>query len=63
MNNKNNNKATFIKTKDFETYEKLKQDGFELIDHTDGVWTFINDSNRQLTFDSNKIAYSNMLCI
>lgn len=64
MNNKNNNtKATFVKTKDKETCEALIEDGFELVDYTDGVWTFINDPKRNITFDSNKIAYSNMLCI
>lgn len=64
MKNKNNNtKAMFIKTKDLETSENLKKSGFELVDYSDGTWTFINNSNCPLTFDKNKIAYSNMLCI
>ena len=62
MKNKNNTKAMFIKTKDLETSENLKRDGFELVDYTDGIWTFVNDLNRPLTFDNNKITYSNMLC-
>ena len=61
MKNKNN-KAMFIKTQDLETSENLKKCGFELINYTDGIWTFVNDSNRPLTFDNNKIAYSNTLC-
>lgn len=60
---KNNNKAMFVKTKDLETSNNLKKSGFELVDYTDGTWTFVNDPKRPLTFDNNKIAYSNMLCI
>ena len=61
--NKNNKKAMFIKTKDLETSENLKKDGFDLVDYTNGVWTFMNDLNRPLTFESNNITYSDMLCI
>lgn len=57
------NKAMFIKTKDTETSKKLQEEGFQLVDHTDGVWTFVNDPERQLTFDNKKITYSNILCI
>ena len=61
---KNNNaKAMFIKTKDFETSENLKKVGLNLVDYTDGTWTFVNNPKCSLTFDNNKIAYSNMLCI
>lgn len=64
MKNKNDNtKAMFIKTKDLETSENLKRDGFKLVDYTNGTWTFVNNSNCPLTFDNNKVAYSNMLCI
>ena len=63
MKNKNNTKAMFIKTKDLETSEILKKSGFELVDCTNGTWTFVNDSKCPLTFDNNKVAYSNMLCI
>lgn len=62
MKNKNNTKAMFIKTKDFETSENLMRDGFNLVDYSNGTWTFVNDMSRPLTFDENKIAYSNMLC-
>lgn len=63
MNNKNNNtKAMFIKTQDQETCENLKVAGFQLVDFTNGTWTFVNNPECLLTFDKNKITYSNMLC-
>lgn len=57
------NRAKFIKTQDSESCKKLFDAGFKLIDYTDGTWTFMNDVNRPLTFDNNKIIYSNILCI
>ena len=63
MNNKNNkNQAMFIKTQDLTTAEGLKKAGFKLIDYTNETWTFMNNPDCPLTFDNNKIAYSNMLC-
>ena len=63
MKNKDDKtKAMFIKTKDLETSENLKRDGFDLVDYTNGVWTFVNDLNRPLTFENNKVTYSDMLC-
>lgn len=63
MDNKTEkNKALFIKTKDFETSEILKNEGFELIDYTNETWTFMNNANRSLMFNDNKIVYSNILC-
>ena len=63
MNNLNSkNQAMFIKTQDEATSDNLKNNGFELIDYTDGTWTFLNNPNCLLTFDNNKIVYSNMLC-
>ena len=59
----NKNKAMFVKTQDLITAEGLKRAGFELIDYTDDTWTFINNPSCPLTFDNNKVAYSNMLCI
>ena len=58
-----NNKANFIKTKDLKTFEALTQAGFELVDCTDGIWTFINNPNCPLTFEDNKFTYSNTLYI
>lgn len=64
MNNLNNkNKFKFIKTQDSNTCERLTDAGFRLIDYTDGTWTFMNNPDCPLTFDNNKIAYSNVLCI
>ena len=54
-------KAMFIKTKDQETSEKLKTEGFKLVDYTNGIWTFINDPDGLLVFDDKKVTYSNIL--
>jgi len=62
MKNRNDNtKAMFIKTQDLDTSESLKQAGFELVDYTNETWTFVNNPKCPLTFDNNKVAYSNML--
>lgn len=60
LNNKN--KAMFVKTQDKDIADNLKNLGFELVDDTNGTWTFMNNPDCPLTFDNNKIAYSNMLC-
>ena len=63
MNNLNSkNQAMFIKTQDADTANNLKNNGFELVDYADGTWTFMNNPDCLLTFDNNKIIYSNMLC-
>lgn len=63
MNNLNSkNQAMFIKTQDIDTADNLKNNGFVLVDYTDGTWTFMNNPDCLLTFDNNKIVYSNMLC-
>ena len=56
------NKAMFIKTKDKETSEKLGKESFQLVDYTNGIWTFINKQDTPLTFDDKKIVYSDKLC-
>lgn len=56
-----NNKAMFIKTQDEKTCAELKKSGFKFVDYTNGTWTFMNNPDCPLTFDNNKIAYSNML--
>lgn len=63
MNKKNKNQAKFIKTQDLDTAESMKKAGFELVGYSDETWTFINNPNCPLTFDNDKVAYSNMLCI
>lgn len=60
LNNKN--KALFIKTQDAITAENLKNNGFKLIDYTNETWTFANNPDCPLTFENNKVVYSNMLC-
>lgn len=60
---KENKNAAFIKTKDKYTADIMKKSGFNLVDETDGIWTFVNDSSRPLVFEDNKVFYSNMLCI
>lgn len=63
MKNINNkNQAMFIKTQDLATSECMKKAGFILVDYANETWTFMNNPDCPLTFDKNKIAYSNMLC-
>ena len=62
MDKKNKKQAMFIKTQDATTYEELVKIGFQLVDYTDGTWTFVNKTDCPLTFDNNKITYSDMLC-
>ena len=59
----NKNKSWFVKTQDENTAKALMAAGFDLVDYTNDTWTFLNDSERPLTFDNKKVAYSNMLCI
>lgn len=59
---KKDNKAMFIKTQDLNTADELKKIGFKLIDYTNETWTFMNNPDCPLTFDNNKVVYSNMLC-
>lgn len=50
----------FIKTADEETAKQLEAEGFDLLSHSNGVWTFIN--NGKMTFDgSGKIVMTNKL--
>ena len=56
-------KELFIKTKDEETRNVLIQEGFEMIDYSAGVWTFLNCPAKynDTKVDSVKIVFSNML--
>lgn len=58
MNNKK-----FIRTTDRETIENLKRLGFQLVSESNGVFTFINDTNKPITFDNKKLAYTNNITI
>ena len=51
----------FIKTTDSETKEYLLQKGFQLVNESNGIATFINDISKMSTFDDKKVAYTNKL--
>ena len=54
-------KPMFIKTKDQETSETLINEGFKLIDNSNGIWTFVYDDNAPMTFNKDKVVYTNKL--
>ena len=59
-------KQNFIKTTDTSTAEKLSSFGFQKIDVTNGIYTFLNSGKIQFSnddIDKRKIQYSNMLSI
>lgn len=59
-------KQNFIKTTDVLTAEKLSSLGFQRIDITNGIYTFLNSGKIQFSnddIDKRKIQYSNMLSI
>lgn len=49
-------KQLFIKTRDKETAEKLKELGFKIINESGGMWTFLNDASIRFSADDNKNA-------
>ena len=55
----------FIKTSDKQTADKLKQQGFQLISTSAGIYTFTNDPEKsvdvQFADDLKKFSFSNML--
>lgn len=56
----------FIKTTDTETANKLIALNFKLISHIGSVYTFLNETPQNLTFESvdkTKIAYDNKLSL
>lgn len=59
-------KQNFVKTTDVSTAEKLSSLGFQRIDITNGIYTFLNSGKIQFSnddIDIRKIQYSNMLNI
>ena len=57
---------TFIKTTDVETADKLIALGFKLVSHSGNVYTFLNETPQNMTFESvdqTKIAYDNKLSL
>jgi hypothetical protein len=57
------NKVNFIKVSDAETIEKMKSEGFQIIEETNGVVTFLNDTSKKVDFDDKKVVYTNKLNI
>lgn len=56
--------SNFIKTSDEHTANILKQECFELVDFSNGIYTFINKPSVKFNKSDNlKFTYSNMLCI
>lgn len=56
----------FIKTTDTETANKLIALGFKLLSHIGSIYTFLNETPQNLTFESvdkTKIAYDNKLSL
>lgn len=51
----------FIKTTDVSTKNTLVKEGFPLIDASNGVYTFLNNTSKKVQFDKSKISYSNVL--
>ena len=59
----NKNKSWFAKTQDETIAKELMESGFQLVDCTNGTWTFMNKQDCQLKFNENKVTYSNILCV
>lgn len=59
-----NNKKTswFCKTQCEYVAKELTEAGYQLIDHSNGVWTFINKTDYPIIFDEKKVTYSDKLC-
>lgn len=55
----------FIRTSDKSTAEILQSIGFQQIDFSNGIYTFLNIKNTKFSndIDNSKIQYSNNLCI
>ena len=60
-------KDFFVKTKDSETAETLKRDGFVQVDYSAGVWTFLQRKEKyedtKSKINETKISFSNTLNI
>ena len=56
------NKQLFIKVQDKETADKLLAENFVLASFDGTTWTFVNDINKKMNFDSKKMIYSDKLC-
>lgn len=58
-------KQNFIKTSDKHTADILLNLGFQQVDFSSGIYTFLNADKMQFSddIDKSKIQYSNNLCI
>ena len=58
-------KQNFIKTSDKPTADILLNLGFQQVDFSSGIYTFLNTDKIQFSddIDKSKIQYSNMLCM
>ena len=58
-------KQNFIKTSDKHTADILLNLGFQQVDFSSGIYTFLNADKMQFSddIDKSKIQYSNMLCV
>ena len=58
-------KQNFIKTSDETTADILINLGFQQVDFSSGIYTFLNTDKMQFSdnIDKSKIQYSNNLCI
>ena len=55
-------KQLFIKTRDKETADKLKNLGFKVINESGGMWTFLNDAHiRFNAYDNKNAVYSDRI--
>ena len=60
------NDSKFIIVKDEPTANKLIANGFQVVSHINGIYTFINQIPTHFNFDGidvKKMVYSNMLTI
>ena len=55
----------FIKVSDVETANLLTKLGFQLIDKTSGIYSFLNNTTTKISndIDKSKVQYSNVLFI
>ena len=58
-------KQNFITTKDAHTATLLSQQGYQLVQNSNGIYVFLNTDkiNFSENIDKSKIQYSNMLCV
>lgn len=59
-------KQNFIRTTDESTSVTLLKLGFQKVDESNGIYTFLNTDKLQFSeddIDKTKIQYTNMLCI